>query len=95
VINLMPQSSKDLASTHPRLAFVRERLLEADLIEAERHVTSVEPLVSLSRSLIQTSKSTDNAVSALRRIRHRRAAEIEPYVRFPDSLGSFVSEGLE
>jgi hypothetical protein len=95
VINLMPQSSKDLASTHPRLAFARERLLEADLIEAERHVTSVEPLVSLSRSLIQTSKSTDNAVSALRRIRHRRAAEIEPYVRFPDRLGSFVSEGLE
>ncbi len=95
VIRMMPQSSTDLASMQPRLAFVRERLLEADLVEAERHVTSVEPLVSTSRSLIQTSRSTDNAVSALRRIRHRRAAEIEPYVRFPDRLGSSVSKGLE
>ncbi|QKV80633.1 hypothetical protein [Amycolatopsis sp. Hca4] len=88
VLELVPQTSVELASTRPRLAFARERLLEADLVEAERHVTLVEPVVSMSRSLIQTGRSSDNAVSALRRIRHRRAAEIEPYVRFPDGASS-------
>jgi hypothetical protein len=88
VIGLLPQSSAQLAMAHPMLALARECILEADLIEAERHVTSVEPLVGDSRSLIQTSKSADNAVSALRQIRHRRAARISDYVRYPDALVS-------
>jgi hypothetical protein len=86
VIGLMPQSSTRLAASDPMLALARERILEADLIEAERHVTSVEPLVGDSRSLIQSSKSADNAVSALRRIRHRRAARIASFVRYPDTM---------
>jgi hypothetical protein len=86
LLELLPSPSAGLAATQPALAFARERLLEADLIEAERHVTSVEPLVGDSRSLIQTSKSVENAVSVLRRIRHRRAARAAAYVRFPDRM---------
>lgn len=86
LLELLPSSSARLATTQPALALARERLLEADLIEAERHVTSVEPLVGDSRSLIQTTKSVENAVSALRRIRHRRAARAAAYIRFPDRM---------
>ena len=84
LLALLPQPSAELAASQPALALARERLVEADLIDAERHVTSVEPLVGGERSLIQTSKSLDNAVSMLRRIRHRRAARAAPLVRFPD-----------
>jgi hypothetical protein len=84
LLHQLPMSTQELASSQPALAFARERIIEADLIESERHVTSVEPLVGDSRSLIQTTKSYDNAVSALRRIRHRRAAVAAPLVRFPD-----------
>jgi hypothetical protein len=86
LLELLPSSSARLATAQPTLALARERLLEADLIEAERHVTSIEPLVGDSRSLIQTPKSVENAVSALRRIRHRRAARAAAYVRFPDRM---------
>ncbi|MCX2950181.1 hypothetical protein [Lentzea sp. NEAU-D7] len=82
---LVPQPAEKLAAAQPRLALAVERLVEADLIDVERHITSVEPLVGDSRSLIQTGKSTENAVSSLRRIRHRRAAAIARHVRFPDS----------
>ena len=85
LLQQLPMSTQELASSQPALAFARERIIEADLIESERHVTSIEPLVGDSRSLIQTTKSNDNAVSALRRIRHRRAASAAPYVRFPDA----------
>lgn len=84
----LPQSAAELSGVHPQLALARERLLEADLIDAERHVTAVEPLVGQSRSLVQTTRSTENAVSSLRRIRHRRAAAVAPYVSFPDRLVS-------
>jgi hypothetical protein len=84
VLDLMPESSERLATTDPALALARERLLEADLIEAERHVTGIEPLVGSDRSLIQTSKSTDNAISMLRRIRRQRADRAARFVRFAD-----------
>lgn len=95
LLELLPLSSTQLATIQPALALARERLLEADLIEAERHVTSIEPLVGDSRSLIQGSKSVDNAVSALRRIRHRRAARAAAYVRFPDLMVRDYEEAVE
>lgn len=94
LLNLLPQSSSGLAAAQPTLALSRERLLEADLIESERHVTSVEPLIRDSRSLIQTGRSTENAVGALRRIRHRRAAMIADYVRFPDRVAQDEGTGV-
>jgi len=84
LLEVLPVRGTTQAASQPALALAGERLLEADIIEAERHVTSVEPLVGDTKSLIQTTKSTENAVSALRAIRHRRAARAAPYLRFPD-----------
>lgn len=86
VLGLIPESSEELCMAQPALALARERLLEADLIEAERHVTGIEPLVGSDRSLIQTSKSTDNAISVLRRIRAQRAIRAAQFVRFGDPV---------
>jgi hypothetical protein len=95
LLELIPLSGARLAAVQPALALARERLLEADLIEAERHVTSVEPLVGDSRSLIQTGKSTENAVSALRQIRHHRAAQAAEYVRFPDRVAQGTNDAVD
>jgi hypothetical protein len=84
LLDVLPMQGTRAAAIQPALSLHGERLLEADLIEAERHITLVEPLVGNSKSLIQTPKSADNAVSALRTIRHRRATRIANYVRFPD-----------
>jgi hypothetical protein len=93
VMELLPQSSVQLAAMQPQLALARERLLDADLIDSERHVTSVEPLVGDSRSLIQSGRSTENALAALRRIRHRRADQVARYVRFPDRIARVAGPG--
>jgi hypothetical protein len=82
----LPEPVNDLALREPDLAFAREALLDADLIEAERHVCLVEPVVGDARSLIQSPKTKENAVSVLRLMRHRRAAQFEPFLRFGDHL---------
>jgi hypothetical protein len=83
-LDSVPETCTALAALHPLLALSREHLLEADLVDAERHVTSVEPHVGADRSLVRSSKSTENAVSVLRRIRHERAARYAPFLRFPE-----------
>ncbi|WP_431045867.1 hypothetical protein ACQUSR_29905 [Streptomyces sp. P1-3] len=86
LVEALPDAIEDLAPREPDLAFAREALLEADLIEAERHVCLVEPVVGAERSLIQPPATTDNAVSVLRLMRHVRAARIASLVRFGDHL---------
>lgn len=86
LLEVLPGPVNDLALVEPELAFAREELLEADLIEAERHVCLVEPVVGNERSLIQAPRSTENAVAVLRRMRHQRAAQFEPFLRFGDHL---------
>lgn len=81
-IDSVPQPLSEMAATQPDLAFARERLLEADLTESERHVTLVEPIVEDARSIVQSPLSRDNAVSSLRRIRDERSKRAEPFVRF-------------
>jgi hypothetical protein len=86
LLDVLPEPVNELALPEPELAFAREELLEADLIEAERHVCLVEPVVGNERSLIQAPRSSENAVAVLRRMRHRRAAQYEPFLRFGDHL---------
>lgn len=74
----------DLARTEPTLALARDHLLEADLADAERHVSLVEPVVGQSKSIVQTARSRTNALSALRSIRADRARVAAPYLRFGD-----------
>jgi hypothetical protein len=91
LLEVLPDPVNDLALSEPELAFAREELLEADLIEAERHVCLVEPVVGNARSLIQPPRSSENAVAVLRRMRHRRAAQYEPFLRFGDHVAAAAS----
>ncbi|MGW0737054.1 hypothetical protein [Streptomyces sp. NPDC002851] len=93
LIAALPEPVDELALRAPELAFAREALLEADLIEAERHVCLVEPVVDRARSLVQPPATADNAVSVLRAMRHKRAAAIAPYVRFKDTLAEMLRDG--
>lgn len=78
----LPQSIEDLAFSEPQLAFAREQLLEADLMEAERHISLIEPLVGNAKSLIQPARSGENAIGVLRRIRKERAERFGCFIRF-------------
>jgi hypothetical protein len=92
LLEILPEPVNELALREPELAFAREELLDADLIEAERHVCLVEPVVGNERSLIQPPRSSENAVAVLRRMRHRRAAQFEPFMRFGDHLAAAIAE---
>ncbi|MFD9406496.1 hypothetical protein ACFWBN_05635 [Streptomyces sp. NPDC059989] len=85
LLEVLPEPIEDLALREPGLAFAREALLEGDLIEAERHVCLVEPVVGSERSLVQPPATMDNAVSVLRLMRHVRAAKAAPFVRVESS----------
>jgi hypothetical protein len=95
LLEVLPEPVNELALSEPELAFAREELLEADLIEAERHVCLVEPVVGNERSLIQAPRSSENAVAVLRRMRHRRAAQYEPFLRFGDHLVAAIAQPAE
>ncbi|MFB6826472.1 hypothetical protein ACFCXA_33335 [Streptomyces virginiae] len=77
----VPLDIGKLADDEPDLAFAREALLEADLLDSGNHVCMVEPVVGHAKSLIQKASSRDHALSSLRGIRDRRAAGIRAYVR--------------
>ena len=95
LLEVLPEPVNELALPEPELAFAREELLEADLIEAERHVCLVEPVVGNERSLIQPPRSSENAVAVLRRMRHKRAAQFEPFLRFGDHLVASIAQPAE
>jgi hypothetical protein len=77
----IPQGIHELAKVDPELAFAREALLEADLLDSENHVCLIEPVVGHSKSLIQNAQSGGSAVTILRQIRERRATMLQPFIR--------------
>ncbi|MFF2077464.1 hypothetical protein ACFVXG_22255 [Kitasatospora sp. NPDC058162] len=84
LLSLLPDSYEQLASRAPELAEARGALLEADIVDAERHVTLAYSMVHLRRSIAQRPEGPDNAVAELRLMRHRRAAQYAPLIRFGD-----------
>jgi len=78
----VPQPISDLVKAKPQLAFARERLLDADLAEADRHISLVWTMVGSEKSLVQLPKQDDNALGALRKIRDRRMIKHAQYMRF-------------
>ncbi|MGW4382436.1 hypothetical protein [Kitasatospora sp. NPDC004531] len=90
----LPDTYEQLAARSPELADARGALLEADIVDAERHVTLAYSLVHLRRSIAQRPEGPDNAVAELRLMRHRRAAQYAPLIRFGDHYVADAVAGL-
>ncbi|WP_194819717.1 hypothetical protein [Nocardia sp. XZ_19_385] len=84
LLGVVPEDYEKLVIRDPELAAARDALLEADLIDAERHVTLAYSMVRLRRSIAQLPTGPDNAVGELRLIRHRRAAQYAPLLQYGD-----------
>ncbi|MGV9270077.1 hypothetical protein ACWDRR_36115 [Kitasatospora sp. NPDC003701] len=84
LLTVVPDSYEHLAARAPELAEARGALLEADIVDSERHVTLAYSMVHLRRSIAQKPEGPDNAVAELRLMRHRRAAQYAPLIRFGD-----------
>jgi hypothetical protein len=84
LLAVLPDPYEQLAARDPELAAARDALLEADLVDSERHVTLAYSMVHLQRSIAQLPDGPDNAVGELRLMRHRRAAQYAPLIRFGD-----------
>ncbi|MFI1913702.1 hypothetical protein [Nocardia sp. NPDC020380] len=84
LLKLVPDSYERLHARDPELAAARSALLEADLVDSERHVTLAYSMVRLRRSIAQLPTGPDNAVGELRRMRHRRAAQYASLIQFGD-----------
>lgn len=80
----LPQTYAELATHSAELADACNDLLEADLIDAERHVTLAYNMVDLRRSIAQSNETSRNAVGELRLMRHRLAARYAPHLRVGD-----------
>ena len=78
----------------PELAEARGALLEADIVDGERHVTLAYSMVHLRRSIAQKPEGPDNAVAELRLMRHRRAAQYASLIRFGDRYIADAVAGL-
>lgn len=86
LIAALPDEHDDLAQREPALAAARAALLDADLIDIERHVHVADKLIGNSHSLVQRDESKENAVSVLRAMRHNRAAQYAPLMPHGDQL---------
>ncbi|MFD4658757.1 hypothetical protein ACFWP2_24355 [Kitasatospora sp. NPDC058444] len=94
LLTVLPDSYDQLADWSPELADARGALLEADIVDAERHVTLAYSMVHLRRSIAQRPEGPDNAVAELRLMRHRRAAQYAPLIRFGDHYIADAVAGL-
>ncbi|GAA2152052.1 hypothetical protein GCM10009760_48190 [Kitasatospora kazusensis] len=94
LLSEVPDSYEQLASRAPELAEARGALLEADIVDGERHVTLAYSMVHLRRSIAQKPEGPDNAVAELRLMRHRRAAQYASLIRFGDHYIADAVAGL-
>ncbi|MFV2086262.1 hypothetical protein [Micromonospora sp. LOL_021] len=84
VLQALPQPFAQLSATDRLLAAARDEVLEADLLDLERHVTIAAVLVDGDRSLVQPGTTAQNSTSTLRKMRHLRAARYCPLMQFGD-----------
>ncbi|MEH1014690.1 hypothetical protein V6U90_16460 [Micromonospora sp. CPCC 206060] len=84
LLRVLPEPYADMYVSRPQLAAARDEVLEADLLDLERHVTLAAVLVGNDRSLVQPGKIAQNATSMLREMRHLRATKYCPLMQFGD-----------
>lgn len=84
LLEALPAGFAELVDRRPELAAARNELLEADLLDLERHVTVAAVLVGTDRSLVQRATTVQNATSTLRKMRHRRARGYRDLMQFGD-----------
>ncbi len=75
-----------LAANDPEVALARDSLLEADLQDIEQHITITATLVGDDSSIIQASDAAGSAIAMLRSMRHTRAEQYRPLMRFGDNV---------
>ncbi|WP_415947261.1 hypothetical protein [Streptomyces sp. KLOTTS4A1] len=79
-------SFEKLAADDPEVALARDALLEADLQDIEQHITITATLVGDDSSIIQDDEAAGSAIAMLRTMRHTRAADYRPLMRFGDNV---------
>jgi hypothetical protein len=84
LLEKVPQPYDELAKRDAELAAARDLILEADLVDMERHVLVAAMLVGGERSLVQRETTPVNATSALREMRHVRGAAYCQMMQFGD-----------
>ncbi|WP_242438963.1 hypothetical protein [Streptomyces sp. CB00455] len=94
LLSVVPGPYEHLAARAPELAEARGALLEADIVDGERHVTLAYSMVHLDRSIAQKPEGPDNAVAELRLMRHRRAAQYASLICFGDHYIADAVAGL-
>ncbi|MFJ8883323.1 hypothetical protein ACIRJR_07905 [Streptomyces sp. NPDC102402] len=75
-----------VAADSPDVALARDALLEADLQDIEQHVTITAALVGDESSIIQADAAAGSAIAMLRTMRHTRAEQYRPLMRFGDNV---------
>ncbi|MFF5333241.1 hypothetical protein [Streptomyces sp. NPDC013181] len=80
------ESFDKLAADAPEVALARDALLEADLQDIEQHVTITAALVGDDTSIIQSDEAAGSAIAMLRTMRHTRAEQYRPLMRFGDNV---------
>ncbi|MDG4860907.1 hypothetical protein P8605_22525 [Streptomyces sp. T-3] len=75
-----------LITTDPELALARDALLEADLINIERHVIVAADQVGTDSSIVRHDPDAESAVASLRMMRHARAVAYRDLMRFGDPV---------
>jgi hypothetical protein len=88
LIETLPDDHDDLIRREPGLAAARSALLNADLIDIERHAHIADKLIGDEHSLVQREEGKENAVSMLRTMRHLRAARYARLVPYGDRLAA-------
>ncbi|MCU7727445.1 hypothetical protein ODJ79_27245 [Actinoplanes sp. KI2] len=86
VVREFPTPFTELAETDAELALARDLLLEADLIDIERHVIVAANLVGQDHSIIRVDPGAESATAVLRMMRHTRAVDYRPLMRYGDPI---------
>ncbi|MFI1026992.1 hypothetical protein [Streptomyces sp. NPDC020951] len=86
LVRVCPEPFAELAAADPELARARDALLDADLLDIERHVIVTAALVGDDSSIVQEHESAESAIATLRTMRHTRAETYRDLMRFGDPV---------